>query len=109
MAQTELDKDRRREIARQALNTGMDDPLWLHNLSQCLHFQDDAYDDLLDTADALRQEAAAIEEAHNRIVDGELIPAEAALFIAERAAFHHDEYSTDGHLYDSLPVQGREE
>jgi hypothetical protein len=109
MPDTQLDKDRRRDIARQALNTGMDDPLWLHNLSRCLRFQNDAYDDLLRTADELREEAAVIEEAHNRIVDGELLPAEAALFIAERASFHEHEYSTDGHLYDTLPIQGREE
>lgn len=108
MNETQLDKDRRRDIARQALDTTMEDPLWLHNLSRCLHFQNDAYDDLLRTADALREEAALLEEAHERIVDGDLIPAEAALLIADRAPFH-TEYSTDGHLYDTLPIQGREE
>jgi dsDNA-binding SOS-regulon protein len=107
MPETQLDKDRRREIARQALDTAMRDPLWLHNLSQCLHFQNDAYDDLLDTAEALRQEADLIEEAHRRIEDGELIPAEAALYIAENAPFH-SEYGTREHIYDTLPIQARE-
>lgn len=97
------DHDRRREVARQALDVGMDDPYWLHNLAQCLRFQDDAYGDLQDTVAQLREDADRLERAYERIEGGELTPAEAALFIAEGA--HFGDYDTRSHLYDGLPIE----
>lgn len=106
-SETDIDRDRRGEIAKDALDIGMDDPYWLHNLSRCLWFQDDAYADLLVQAEELEEDAQLLRDAHEKIEEGELIPAEAALFIAENA--NHGDYNTHTHLYDNLPIQGREE
>lgn len=104
---TEVDRDRRREVAKDALDVGMDDPYWLHNLSRSLWFQADAYGDLLSMAEKLEEDAQLLRDAHEKIEEEELIPAEAALFVAENA--NHGDYDTHGHLYDNLPIQGREE
>ncbi|WP_254810635.1 hypothetical protein [Natronosalvus amylolyticus] len=103
-AETDIDKDRRRAIAQDALETGFEDPYWLHNLARCLWFQNEAYDDLLETVEQLREDADRLERAYERIEDGELLPAEAALYIAE--GVHFGEYHTRQHLYDGLPIGG---
>ena len=102
------DPDRRKDLVKQALDTGFEDPLWLHNLAACSRFNDEAYADMLDTAEQLRHDAELIEEAHKRIESGELIPAEAAFYIATNVDFPffaRDEYGdTRTDLFDSVPI-----
>lgn len=105
--ESSLDRGRRRELARDALDTGMEDPFWLHNLAQCSRFQEDAYGDLRETAEDLREDAALMEEAFEKIEEGELLPAEAAVFIAKNANF--GDYDTHDHLYDGLPIGAEED
>jgi len=99
------DRDRRREVAKQALDTSgfpgiEDDPYWLCNLKRRVNT-----DDMHSMAEKLRQDAAVIEEAAEKIDDRELVPEEAALFIAERV--HYGDYETRDHLYDGLPISER--
>lgn len=96
-------RERRREIARQSLDIGMDDPYWLHNLAQCTQRQSGAYGDLLDIAERLQEDADLLVMAHGRIENSELTPAEAALTLAESVNF--GDYSTHGHLYDQIPIE----
>jgi hypothetical protein len=100
-------EDRRREIARQALETngfpGIDgDPYWLCNL-----FGRTNPDDMTDMIDDLRWDASILEEAHRRMEEGELLSEEAALYIAEHVRF--GEYEIQENLYDSLPIEVEEE
>lgn len=101
---TDLDPDRRTEIAQQAFTTQFDDLYWLHNLSQVSRFNTDACDDLLDTAEQLREDAALLETVHDRIDRGELLPAEGALLIAEQSNF--GDYKTQEELYETIPIGG---
>lgn len=94
-----IDRHRRKEIAREALDVGMDDPYWLCNLHGRI---DEA--SLLETADQLREDAEVMETAFEKIDSGEWLPSEAALYIAENA--HFGDYETRGHLFDSLPIEG---
>jgi hypothetical protein len=77
-------------------------------LAACSRFDDDAYDDLLDTAEQLRHDAELLEDAHEQIESGEIIPAEAAFYIATNVEFwffKHDEYGdTRTDLFDSVPI-----
>lgn len=99
------DRGRRREIAKQALDASGfpgidDDPYWLCNM----HGQINT-DDMKDMARRLREDAETLETAMEKIDDGELLPEEAALFIAERANF--GDYDTHDHLYDGVPISER--
>lgn len=93
---------RRREIARQALLVdgvpGIDDdPYWLCNLKGSVNT-----DDIRDMAKKLSQDATLLNEAARQIDEGELVPEEAALWLAERV--NHGDYDTQAHLYDGLPI-----
>ncbi|WP_256394130.1 hypothetical protein [Natronoarchaeum rubrum] len=94
---TALDRDRRSEIAREALDVGMDDPYWLCNLKGRVNT-----DDMQRTAEQLREDAELIETAQEKIDDREWTAEEAALYIAENANL--GDYETDSYLYDSIPI-----
>lgn len=100
------DPGRRKDLAKHALDTGFEDPLWLHNLAQCSRFDADAWGDLSDTAEKLRHDAELLEEAHERIDEGELIPAEAAYLIAQNVRFHFfsEEYRNTRDLSGGVPI-----
>lgn len=99
---SDLDPDHRTEIAHDALDTGMEDIYWLYNLSRCSRFNSEAYGDLIDSARRLEEDAETLRAAFEKIEDGDLLPAEAALYIAENANF--GEYSTHTSLYGDLPI-----
>lgn len=106
MSENNISKAERREIAQDALNIGMNDPYWLSNLCRCLPHEKEAYADMLDMAEQLRADADALETAYQKVDAGEWEPAEATLYIAERANF--GDYNTHKHYYDNIPIEGRD-
>jgi len=102
------DPDRRGDLAKQALDTGFDDPLWLHNLSMCSRFNPEAYGDLLETAEQLRHDAELLESVHEAIESNDLVPAEAAWRIATSVEFSEFKHAYDGtreDLFSSAPIE----
>ena len=102
----DIGKDRRNEVAKQALGVGMEDPYHLHNLSVDQHYHA-GHEGLREHADQLRRDADRMEAALDKLESGDWTGAEAALFIAEEATL--GDYDTDSSLYDNIPIQGRED
>lgn len=108
MSQREIN-DRRREIAREALDCPIDgelstmggDPYWLKNM----HGRIDV-DEFRGMSKRLSQDATILLEAARKIDEGELLPEEAALWMAERV--NYGDYKVRRDLYDSLPVEPTE-
>lgn len=98
------DPMRRNDLAKEALDVGMDDPYWLHNLSVDTRYHE-GHDDMLDVAADLRADAELLEEAHNRLKEGELTGAEAAVFLARRVS-HPDRvvYEVSSWLTEEMPI-----
>ena len=80
---SEIDRYRRNDIAKEALQTGMEDPLWLHNIAVKPGYHD-GHAEMKGTVEDLRRRANVIEKAHNRLKNGEFTGAEASVFIARR-------------------------
>lgn len=98
------DPMRRNDIAKEALDTGMTDPYWLHNLSVDVSYHE-GHDDMLDIAENLRHDAEVIEEAHERVKEGEFTGAEAAVFIAKRVKSpDRTEYDVSDWLDEDMPI-----
>lgn len=98
------DPMRRNDIAKEALDTGMEDLYWLHNLSIDIRYHE-GHDDLLDDAENLRHDAELLEEAHERLKDGELTGGEAAVFIAKRAKVpERTAYEVRDWLTEEMPI-----
>lgn len=94
-----------RQAAKDALETdiGMpgflseDDPYWLCNLHGTVNT-----DDIVDMADALREDAAVLETAGEQIAAEEWTPEEAALYVAANA--NYGRYGVDRTLADPPEV-----
>lgn len=98
------DDMRRNDIAKEALDTGMDDPYWLHNLSVDTRYHE-GHDDMLDMAENLRHDAKVLEEAHSRLKDGEFTGAEASVFVAKRVKQpDKTEYDIASWLTEDMPI-----
>lgn len=95
------DPGRRNDIAKDALDIGMDDPYWLHNLSVDLYYHE-GMDDLLRTAENLREDAEALETAHEKVKDGEWTGGEAAVYLARRVTF--GDYDVRSFLNQDVPI-----
>lgn len=97
----QIHRDRRNDLAKEALDIGMDDPYWLHNLSIDLRYHE-GMDDLLETASQLRDDAEAMEEAHQKLKDGEWTGGEAAVYIARTASL--GDYDIRSWLNQEMPI-----
>lgn len=98
--ENEIDRMRRNDLAKDALNIGMEDPYWLHNLSVDLRHHEGHEES--DLAEQLREDAEALETAHQRLKEGEFTGGEAAVYVARRANF--GDYEIASWLNEDMPV-----
>jgi hypothetical protein len=96
-----MHRDRRNDLAKEALDTGMDDVYWLHNLSIDLRYHG-GHDDLLDQAERLRQDAQVLEDAHEKLKEDDWTGGEAAVYIARRV--NKREYDVREWLNQEMPI-----
>jgi hypothetical protein len=99
-----IHRDRRNDLAKEALDTGFvgdEDPYWLQNMTPDLRHHE-GHDDLLDTAEELREDADIIKEAHARLRDGDFTGAEAAVYIARRC--NRGRYEIRNWLDQEMPI-----
>lgn len=99
--QTEVDRSRRNDISKQALDVGMEDPYWLDNLSIDIWYHD-GHDDTLTMAEELREDAEVLETAHQKLKEGVFTGGEAAVYVARRANF--GEYDIGHWLDQGMPI-----
>jgi len=98
---SEIHRGRRNDLAKEALDIGMEDPYWLYNLRPDLHYHD-GMKDMLSMAENLRDDAEALEKAHAKLKDGDWTGAEAAVYIARRATF--GDYDIKHWLSEDMPI-----
>lgn len=101
---TDVDRGRRRDLAKQALvNEGMDlglndeDPYWLCNMHGRVNT-----DDYREMAEQMEEDAQLLSEVSDRIEEGELLPEEGAIVIARESNF--GEYSVHSWLDQEMPI-----
>lgn len=101
---TDVDRDRRRDLAKQALvNEGMElglkdgDPYWLCNM----HGRTNT-DDAREMAEKMAEDAELLREVADRIDEGELLSEEGAIVIARES--NYGEYSVHSWLDQEMPI-----
>jgi len=87
------DRKRRTELAKENFQIVDEDPYWLYNLHGKINT-----DDLEKMVEELREDAALLETAKDKIERDEWLPSEARLFLAGR--LNRGDYRADSSIED---------